>query len=206
VGLLGQNCLSYIAINPCKLSRGNSFIYGIPVWSKMKHLKKGKKNNVIVTAAKVLSLATIILITGTVVIAPLSLQLAEAFSSNATGIGRSSQAPTVVFGDNIYIAWWTNNTENANQEVMFRASNDGGATFGDKMNLSNTPDADSGRVEIAAEGANVIVTWWETNQTSDTPVARISIDGGETFGAMLRLGANGTLTSTEEGGGAEVAE
>jgi hypothetical protein len=169
----------------------------------MKHLKKGKKNNVIVTAAKVLSLATIILITGTVVIAPLSLQLAEAFSSNATGIGRSSQAPTVVSGDNIYIAWWTNNTENANQEVMFRASNDGGATFGDKMNLSNTPDADSGRVEIAAEGANVIVTWWETNQTSDTPVARISIDGGETFGAMLRLGANGTLTSTEEGGGAE---
>jgi hypothetical protein len=86
---------------------------------------------------------------------------------------------------------------------MFRASNDGGATFGDKMNLSNTPDADSTRVEIAGEGANVVVTWWETNQISDTPVARISTDGGETFGAMLRLGANGTLTSTEEGGGAQ---
>jgi hypothetical protein len=48
----------------------------------------------------------------------------------------------------------------------------------------------------------VAVTWWETNQTSDnTPVARISTDAGETFGPMLRLGANGTLTSAEEGGG-----
>jgi hypothetical protein len=35
---------------------------------------------------------------------------------------------------NIYIAWWTNNTEeNGNEEVMFRASNDGGATFEDKI-------------------------------------------------------------------------
>ena len=30
---------------------------------------------------------------------------------------------------------------------MFRASTDGGATFGDKINLSNTTDADSWRVE-----------------------------------------------------------
>jgi hypothetical protein len=27
---------------------------------------------------------------------------------------------------------WTNNTANNNEEVMFRASNDGGQTFGDK--------------------------------------------------------------------------
>ena len=81
---------------------------------------------------------------------------------------------------------------------MFRASNDAGQTFGDKINLSNTTDADSWRVEIAAEGADVLVTWWETNQTSDTPVARINTDGGETFGAVLRLAANGTVSSTDE--------
>jgi len=89
---------------------------------------------------------------------------------------------------------------------MFRASNDGGTTFGDKMNLSNTPNADSWRVEIAAEGADVIVSWWETNQTSDTPVARISTDGGETFGAMMMLGMNGALTNTEGGGGETTEE
>ena len=86
---------------------------------------------------------------------------------------------------------------------MFRASTDGRDTFSDKINLSNTTDADSGLVEIAAEGDNVIVSWWERNQTSNIPVARISNDGGETFGPMLRLATNGTIGSTEEEGGEE---
>ena len=63
-------------------------------------------------------------------------------------------------------------------------------------------------MRIAAEGATVMVTWWERNQTSDIPVARISTDGGETFGAMMMLGGNGTISSTEEGteGGEGAAE
>jgi hypothetical protein len=110
------------------------------------------------------------------------------------------QAPVAITGDNIYIAWWTNNTENGNDEVMFRASTDGGETFGDRINLSNTTDADSWRVELAGEGDNVVVSWWETNQTSDIPVARISTDAGETFGPMIMLATNGTITTTEEEG------
>ena len=156
-----------------------------------------------VTAATFLMLATItvILVAGTaVIVVPLSLQTAEGqrfndSESNFAVERKPPAAPVVISGDNIYVAWWTNNTENGNEEVMFRASNDGGATFGDKMNLSNTPDSDSWRVEIAAEGADVIVSWWETNQTSDTPVARLSTDGGQTFGPMLRLGTNGTISS-----------
>jgi hypothetical protein len=109
-----------------------------------------------------------------------------------------ASAPVVVSGDNIYVAWWTNNTENGNEEVMFRASTEGGATFGDRINLSNTTDADSWRVEIHGEADTVVVSWWETNQTSDTPVARISNDAGETFGPILRLAANGTIDSTAE--------
>jgi hypothetical protein len=184
----------------------------------MKHLNSNKKNNnSIVTAAKVLSLVTIILVVaGTVVIAPYSIQSAFAIIVEPNAALRSPRAPTVISGDNIYIAWWTNNTENGNEEVMFRASTDGGASFTDKINLSNTTDADSWRVEIAGEGDTVVVSWWETNQTSDTPVARVSNDGGETFGPMLRLGMNGTITNTEGGGetteeeeavgGAQVAE
>jgi hypothetical protein len=63
--------------------------------------------------------------------------------------------------------------------------------------LSNTTDANCWRGEIAGEGDNVIVSWWETNQTSDTPVARISTDAGQTFGPMLRLTINGTIGETE---------
>jgi hypothetical protein len=43
----------------------------------------------------------------------------------------------------------------------------------------------------------VVVSWWETNQTSDIPVARVSNDGGATFGPMILLAANGTLGSGE---------
>ena len=109
------------------------------------------------------------------------------------------KVPIATSGDNIYITWWTNKTSNNNEEVMFRSSTDGGATFGDKMNLSNTTNADSWRVELAGEGPNVIVSWWETNQTSDTPVSRISTDAGQTFEPMLRLATNGTIGEEAEG-------
>ena len=112
--------------------------------------------------------------------------------------GRTGQAPSVVTGDNVYIAWWngTAGEPDIQTDVLFRASTDGGATFGDRINLSNSSDTDSRRVEIAGEGDNVIVSWWETNQTSDTPVARISTDAGETFGPIINLGTNGTITTT----------
>jgi hypothetical protein len=87
---------------------------------------------------------------------------------------------------------------NNNSEVIFRASTDSGATFGNKTNLSNTTGTDSLDAEIAAEGGNVIVTWWERNQTANTPVARTSTDNGATFGRMLILATNGTLGETAE--------
>jgi hypothetical protein len=160
-----------------------------------------KKNKSKMTAATFLLLATLLVVAG--VSASLAgthlLQSASAqgFMESGSDFVVEPEAPAVVSGDNIYIAWWTNNTENGNEEVMFRASTDGGATFSNRTNLSNTTDADSWRVEIAGEGENVVVSWWETNQTSDVPVARVSNDGGETFGPLLMLGMNGTLGSGE---------
>jgi hypothetical protein len=110
----------------------------------------------------------------------------------------SRRAPPAITGDNIYVAWWTNNTSNKNDEVMFRASTDGGQTFGDKVNLSNTTNSNSSNVEINSDSDNVVVTWWETNQTSDTPVVRVSNDNGVTFGPVLRLAPNGTIDGTTE--------
>jgi hypothetical protein len=101
------------------------------------------------------------------------------------------RAPIATSGDNAYITWWSNKT--GNEEVMFRASTDNGATFGDKINLSNTTAADSDDAEIAASGDNVYVSWWERNETSDTPVARVSNDNGATFGPMMMLATNGTI-------------
>ena len=85
---------------------------------------------------------------------------------------------------------------------MFKASTDGGKTFGDKINLSNTTKADSQDAQIDTFGdndSNVIVTWWERNATSNEPVARISTDSGKTFGPLLKLSDNGTIGGS--GGG-----
>ena len=112
--------------------------------------------------------------------------------------------------NNVYIVWWTNKSEN--WEVMFRASTDGGQTFGDKINLSNSSDAESQNAEIVSAGNNrVLVSWWETNPVtgSSESVLRVSNDSGKTFGPMVMLGMNGTITTisntttatTEEGMG-----
>jgi hypothetical protein len=76
---------------------------------------------------------------------------------------------------------------------MFRASTDIGKTFGDVINLSNSTDSNSTRVEIDSDANSVVVTWWETNQTDDTPVMRVSTDNGKTFGPLMKLAADGTL-------------
>jgi hypothetical protein len=140
-------------------------------------------------------------ITGIILVTTLSMTLivqqAESVLINGTNPIPAKKAPPSISGENVYVAWWTNNTANNNEEVMFRASNDGGATFGDKINLSNTTNADSTRAEIDSDADSVVVTWWETNETSDTPVARISTDAGQTFGPMLMLATNGTIGESE---------
>jgi hypothetical protein len=41
---------------------------------------------------------------------------------------------------------------------MFKASTDAGKTFGEKINLSNSPNSESQDVQIAAAGNNVYVS------------------------------------------------
>jgi hypothetical protein len=108
------------------------------------------------------------------------------------GVGGRTLAPMASSGDNIYITWWTN--QSGNWEVMFRTSDDGGTIFGNKINLSNSTDANSQDAQILAADNKVFVSWWETakNGTSE-PVLRISNDSGKMFGPILNLSTNGTI-------------
>lgn len=102
------------------------------------------------------------------------------------------KAPIAISGTSINIVWPAINA--GNHEVVFRSSNDGGTTFGDKINLCNINDTDSINAEIATDGDNVIVTWWErANATSIDLVIRISNDNGQTFSSPLKLATNGTI-------------
>jgi hypothetical protein len=130
-----------------------------------------------------------------------TIQVLESQHVHAIGttghIDRTAGAPMATSGDkNVYVTWWTN--KSGNNEVMFRASNDGGATFAKKINLSNTTGAESVNAEIAASGKNVFVTWWEQNQTANTPVMKISTDNGRSFGPILKLASNDTLSNSKQ--------
>ena len=173
-------------------------IVSVPRSEMKRNLSNNKKENNVITTTRVVWTTAIILIVAVTTISSTPLLLAYAWI-DPDQEPVQTKAPSVITGENVYMVWWTDQgTENANGEVMFRASSDLGATFSNSTNLSNTTDADSVDAEIAAEGDSVIVTWWERNQTSDAPVARISTDGGETFGPMIMLGMNGTVSGVEE--------
>ena len=96
--------------------------------------------------------------------------------------------PIATSGNNYVYLVWPSNKTTADFEIMFKASTDGGKTFGPKINLSNSTGIDSERPQIAAAGNNVYVTWWErANSTSNEPVMRISNDNGKTFGEKIML-------------------
>jgi tricorn protease-like protein len=81
---------------------------------------------------------------------------------------------------------------------MFRVSTDGGKTFSNKINLSNSTNADAIDQMTSVDENTIAVTWWEKNQTANVPVMRISTDNGQTFSPILKLAANGTI-GTETG-------
>jgi hypothetical protein len=104
---------------------------------------------------------------------------------------RRTQAPMATSRNNVYITWWSN--KSGDWEVFFKASTDGGKTFGPKINLSNSKGVVSNNAEIAASGNNVYVSWWErANQRSNEPVMRVSNDNGKTFGDKIMLSNNAT--------------
>jgi hypothetical protein len=144
-------------------------------------------------AKAILGVIIAIALVSTIGVAPILLQQ-RAYAWINPEIDPVRKAPIATDGNNIYIVWFNDKgTPNKNGEVMFRASTDNGATFSDKINLSNSTNADSVDANIAASGNRVFVTWWERNATSNQPVLKISTDNGKTFGPVLRLSANGTI-------------
>jgi hypothetical protein len=115
-------------------------------------------------------------------------QPAEAAKKRDNGL-----IPIATSGDSVYVAWDSNKT--GNREILFRASSDGGKTFDDKINISNSTNGRSDMQAIAASGNNVYVTWCD-DKTGDMEIyIRKSSDGGKTFGNTTMLKSVGTLPS-----------
>jgi hypothetical protein len=101
-------------------------------------------------------------------------------------------APIATSGNNVYIAWPSNQT--GHLEILFRASSDNGQTFIDKVNLSNTPNVDSIDPHLATSGNHVYVSWWEDyGNGTRTPFFTASNDNGGTFQPAMSLSDDGPI-------------
>ena len=93
-------------------------------------------------------------------------------------------------GNNVYAlaTGAEKNSTSYQPDVFLKVSEDGGKTFAKDINLSLSRDIPSDRIQIKAMDDKVYVTWWDKNLNgSDTPLMRISDDGGQTFGDKIML-------------------
>jgi hypothetical protein len=133
----------------------------------------------------------------TLIVLTLALDSADVWGINphvgADNVKRAAPVVITTSGETVYVVWGSSDPTTNATEVIFRVSGDGGQTYQEKVNLSNSPGSNSSDFDVAATDDNVIVSWWETNSTSSEPVLRFSTDNGGTFGPVLRLATNGTI-------------
>jgi hypothetical protein len=69
-------------------------------------------------------------------------------------------------GKDVYVLWQDDLTKTGATDIFFRKSNDYGNTFGDSINLSDTPGISRLAQMVTLEG-NLYVVWADTNMTFD---------------------------------------
>jgi hypothetical protein len=137
----------------------------------------------------------------------------------STNRGFSEHPQIAVSGDNVHVAW-IDDTLTTNKEILYRKSTDGGKTFSEGVNLSNSSSSTSSvseNLEIAAAGKNVYAVWQDTTsqiidyqgleaispdnnnngnkavsitQTNSSVLLRASTDSGSTFKDQVTLSNN----------------
>src|SRR5215213_1560513 len=117
--------------------------------------------------------------------------------SNNTGF---SQHPTVaVSGNNVYVVWQDDSLVPGTFDILYKKSTNGGASFGDTKNLSNSA-GNSGRPTVAVSGNNVYVVWHDN--TTQGGVAQFDIlyrrstNGGANFGGIVNLSNTAQASTT----------
>lgn len=96
-------------------------------------------------------------------------------------------------GSDIYVVW------EQDGDVMFRASHDGGETFGEILNLSNNAGASvDPRVATSSNGQFIHVTWQDNTPGNEEIFYSRSTDGGETFNGGSPVGTPTNLSNTPQ--------
>lgn len=101
--------------------------------------------------------------------------------------GTSRRPEIASSGNNVYVVW--EDTSPGNRDIFYRKSADGGAIFGDIINLSDNVGR-SDLPAIAVSGNNVYVVWDDSTPGNEEIFYKRSSDGGAIFGITLNLSNN----------------
>src|SRR5215217_7560472 len=88
---------------------------------------------------------------------------------------------------NVYVIWSQGNFDQGLTDVFFKRSTDGGASFGDTINLSNNPNSQSSLPTLALLDNNVYTAWSDGPFNNGEVHYRNSADGGASFGDTINL-------------------
>ncbi len=102
---------------------------------------------------------------------------------------QSSSVQLYSSDDTLFIIWKEFDISAFSGDILFSSSVDGGQTFTDSFNLSETLGGDAFFPQIAVSGANIYVVWGDAINL-ETFLA-VSTDGGQTFGEPLNLSTSG---------------
>jgi hypothetical protein len=100
-------------------------------------------------------------------------------------VGESSAPAVAASGNNVYVVWSDNSP--GNFEILYRRSTDGGASFGDTVNISDASGSagpPNTAPAVAASGNNVYVVWGDHGRNISY---RRSTDGGADFGSTVHI-------------------
>jgi hypothetical protein len=90
--------------------------------------------------------------------------------------------------NNVYVVWSesTQSFTDNNYDIYFKASSDGGITFGKTINLSDNPSF-SEHPQIAAVENNVNVVWTDNTSGHKEVLLRMSSNQGTAFGKVITI-------------------
>jgi hypothetical protein len=106
--------------------------------------------------------------------------------TNNTG---NSQSPSVaVTGSVVHIAWEDN--RNANYDIYYKRSSDGGISWGTDVRMTNNNSSYSASASITVSGSVVHVVWYDNRDGNQEIYYKRSTDAGISWGADVRLTNN----------------
>lgn len=127
-----------------------------------------------------------------------SLQSASSLDPTQTSPSRNRPAITLN-EDNVFVIWPDNKTSTGKSDIFLAKSIDGGASFEDILNLSNTTGR-SANPELVIADKNIYVIWLEDlNNSGNWEIFfKASNDNGTTFNKPINISNNTGLSEDPE--------